>query len=73
MLMGIAIREDEYRRMTDEQKLDLLEDAFFRARQLKEKATIYAKRLDILNRPVQEILDERQESLVRLLEEGYLD
>ena len=73
MLMGIFIEENEYRRLSDEQKLDLLDDAFFRARLTKIRAQNYAERVKILNLPEEEVLDKRQSGLVNLLKEGYLD
>ena len=76
MLMGIAIGEKEYRKLTTEQKLRLLDDAYFRAKQNRLSAENYVERLELLHCPrecANEVLTQRQAVLVKLLDEGYLD
>ena len=76
MLMGIHIEEKRYRKLTDAEKLALLDEAYFRAKQNRLNAESYVERLELLHCPrecADEVLSQRQAVLVKLLDEGFLD
>lgn len=69
MLLGIEIPEREYLRMSDEEKLELLQDAYNRTKSLKYQAMSYLERTSILPTVV---LSDRQERLIEAYKRGFL-
>lgn len=74
MLLGINISEQEYLGMNEKERLSLLDEAYFRARQMRLKAEAYADRLDIIRRaPEASVLNNRQLAYVDALYAGIFD
>ncbi len=73
MLMGINVKEKDYIRMTDKERLALLDDAYFRTRQLKIKAKAYEERLTILPKSPEEVLTQKEFMFVQALWKGIFD
>lgn len=66
--------EKEYLTLTDEQKLKLLEDAYFRARQMKIRAENFADRLELIKSvPETKVLNRSQLAYVDALYAGIFD
>ena len=74
MLLGISLTESDYLRLSDEEKLKLLNDAYFRARQMKIRAENFAARLEIIKRePETKVLNRSQLAYVEALYAGIFD
>lgn len=69
MLMGINVSERDYLRMSDKERLALLEDAYKRTKSMKYQAISYLDRIEIL--PSVE-LTEWQEMLIYAYKNGFL-
>lgn len=73
MILGINVKEKDYVRMTDKERLALLDEAYFRSRQMKEKAKAYEQRLIILPKKPEEVLSQKEFSFVKALWEGLFE
>lgn len=73
MILGINVKEKDYVRMTDKERLALLDDAYFRSRQMKEKAKSYEQRLIILPKKPEEVLSQKEFTFVKALWEGMFE
>ena len=71
MLLGISIKENEYKSMTKKQRLALLDDAVFRAKQMRLRAENYLERTELIKS--ENVLDQKQTAYVNALLEGLLD
>lgn len=74
MILGIMIKEADYLRMDEKERLALLDQAYFRARQTKMRAEKYVERLDLIRyEPEEKVLSPAQLAYVDALCDGLFD
>ena len=73
MLLGINVKEKDLLKMSDKERLALIDDAYFRSKQMQIKAKAYEQRLVILPREPEEVLTQKEFMFVQALWKGMFD
>lgn len=73
MLLGINVKEKDLLKMTDKEKIALVDSAYFRTKQMQIRAKAYEQRLVILPRKPEEVLDQKEFMFVQALWKGLFD
>lgn len=73
MLLGINVKEKDLLKMTDAEKIALVDSAYFRTKQMQIRAKAYEQRLVILPRKPEEVLDQKEFMFVQALWKGLFD